>query len=324
MRFFVTGCTGFIGIHLCRELIQRGHQVVGLVRNTSKLPPDFQDKLEVVEGDLSVFQDRSFRIPEVDVVIHLAAVTTAKNLKQYAEVNYNAVEDMLLFLQQQEWQPKRFLFVSSLAAAGPSPVDRALSEDDPTKPIDAYGEAKSRAEGLMSKQPFPTTSIRPPIVLGPGDPSSLTLFKIAKFGVAMIPSGPSQLLSFIFVHDLVKAIFATAEDRSNEHKVYFATHEEVITNEQLIREVARTLDKKIRVVRLPHWVFWSAMKWMTLLAKVFSFRNQLDKKQYIQMVTPAFVCTSQKLTNELGWKAETGLAEILEKSLEGYRELGWL
>lgn len=324
MKLLVTGCTGFIGIHLCRELLKRGHHVVGLVRTPSKIPPDLTGRLEVVRGDLSVFQDPSFPLPEVDVVIHLAAVIAGKNEQEYAAINYNAVEDMLSFFQNQAWQLKRFVFASSLAAAGPSPKDSALTEADTPNPIDPYGEAKKRAELLMTQQPFPTTSFRPPVVLGPGDPATLTLYKMARSGLAPLPSGPEQRLSFVFVHDLVQAICILAEDTSNQHRLYFTTHETVITNEQLLRAIAQAMNQKLRVLRLPRWALWVAMKFMTALAKLIPIRNQLDRKQYKQMTAPAFVCSSQKITQEMGWKAQTDLQEALEQSVKGYKELGWL
>lgn len=324
MKVFVTGCTGFIGLHLCRALFQRGHDVVGLVRTPSKIPADLKDKLTVVPGDLSVFTDPSFVMPEVDVVIHLAAVIAGKNDQEYATINYNAVEDMLACLQRQDWQPKRFVFASSLAAAGPSPESRALTEADEPKPIDPYGGAKKKAESLMREQPFATTSFRPPIVLGPGDAAFFTLFKMVKSGLVVVPSGQPQRLSFVYVHDLVQAICILVEDTSEKHRLYYTTHEQVVTNEQLLLAIAEAMNKKVRVLRLPRWVLWLAMKFMTGVSKVLPIRNQLDHKQYKQMTAPAFVCTSQKLTEEMGWKAETDLPELMEQTVRGYQDLGWL
>jgi nucleoside-diphosphate-sugar epimerase len=73
-------------------------------------------------------------------------------------------------LSRNETKPKRLVFASSLAAAGPSPAGRAWTEADPPAPIDPYGEAKAKAERVVASAPFPTTSFRPPTVLGPGDP----------------------------------------------------------------------------------------------------------------------------------------------------------
>ena len=52
--------------------------------------------------------------------------------------------------------------------------------------------------------------------------------------------------------------------------------------------------------------------------------NPLDAKMVAQMRAPAFVCTSAALTADLGWQAQVGLDETLERTLAGYRERGWL
>lgn len=66
------------------------------------------------------------------------------------------------------------------------------------------------------------------------------------------------------------------------------------------------------------------MLFATLFAKIFRFKNQLDKKQYDQMVAPAFVCSSDKLQSELGWKPRHAFDDALSHAAEGYRQAGWL
>ena len=73
---------------------------------------------EVLEGDLSRFTDRQLTLGPFDVVIHLAAVITARSVAQYEAINFGAVRDLLACLERQDWKPKRLLFASSLAAAG--------------------------------------------------------------------------------------------------------------------------------------------------------------------------------------------------------------
>lgn len=57
MRVFVTGATGFIGTHYCRRLLDDGHHVVGLVRTQSKPAADIANRMDVIHGDLSLFDD---------------------------------------------------------------------------------------------------------------------------------------------------------------------------------------------------------------------------------------------------------------------------
>lgn len=211
-----------------------------------------------------------------------------------------------------------------MATAGPSPRGKRWSEDDEPRPVDPYGAAKLRAEAVVREQPFPTTIFRPPIVLGPGDPASLPLYRMARMGVAFLPWGPPQTLSWIDVGDLVEGIRALAMEGSDEHRLRYITNEDLATNRALLETMAAAQGRKLAVLPLPKTLLWIAMMASTLAAKIFGFRNQLDQKQYTQMVAPAFACTSERLTADTEWRATRTLEETLARSVEGYRAAGLL
>ena len=328
MRFFVTGCTGFIGSHLTRALLAAGHEVVGLVRSPSKLDADLRDRVELLRGDLSIFREPSLVLPRVDVVVHLAAVIAGENEAEYAAINFEAVRDLLAALRRQDWAPRRFVFASSLAAAGPNHGGKVHVESDVAAPIDAYGRAKRDAEALLRAQPFPTTSFRPPLVLGPGDPATLTLYKMARAPLAFLPAGEPQRLSFVAVDDLVRAILVMTEDTSTEHRLYYVASETETTNHEMLRAMANAVqggkERSLVIVPVPHAVLGLAMRASTALARVLRFKNQLDEKQLAQMTATSFVCSSAQLTADTGFRATVSLEEATRAAVAGYRALGML
>lgn len=323
MRILVTGGTGFIGRHVCARLVERGDDVVALVRSPKKaalLPPG----VKTLEGDLSLFGDPGTVLPPSDVVIHLAAVIAADTLEQYEAINFEAVKNLLACLGRQSWKPARLLFASSLAASGPSPAGAALTERDPLCPIDPYGDAKARAEALVSAAPFPTTSFRPCVVLGPGDEQSLTLFRAARSGFGFRVAGTPQELSFIDVRDLVEAIVALADDRRPGSYCYFVSSPAKTNVRELWTELGRAVGRDVSVVPIPKGVLYAAMKVATATSALFCFKNQLDEKQYAQMIAPAFVCSSAALREDLGWSPRHSLADCLAHATLGYRAMGAL
>jgi len=324
MRYFITGCTGFIGLHLCRLILSKNHEVVGLVRNPQKIPPDLRGKIQVIQGDLRIFQKLPIELPPMDVVIHLAAVITGMNSSDYMEINFEAARHLLNALNRQRWKPKRLLFASSLAAAGPNLNGVVSRETDAPHPIDPYGEAKLKVEQLLPMQPFPTTAFRPPIVLGSGDPAMFTLYKMAKAGFSVLPMGKPQLLSFVYVADLTRAIWLMSLDKSENHRLYFVTSEVAVTNRELVQEIGYALGKKLRILLLPKFVLKIAMVLSTGVATLFRKPNVFDNKQYRQITAPSFVCTSDLLTAETGWSAAIGLSDAIRMSVDGYRKLKWL
>jgi len=323
MKIFVTGATGFIGAHLSRRLVAEGHSVVALVRNPKKvaeLPPE----VERFAGDLSTFDDPSCVLPACDLVIHMAGVVTARNAADYELVNFGAVKSFVACLERQSFRPRRFLFASSLAAAGPSQRGQRKTENDPPTPIEPYGRAKLAAERFLAGAPFPTTSFRPPLVFGRRDTATLSFFKMAANGFGFRVAGAPQELSFIDVDDLVSAIVAMANDTSSEHRTYFASAPEDTDSQQLWHALSAAVGRRVRVVAVPKTAIYCASVVNTGLSKVFGYLNQLDKKQYDQITAPAFTCSSEALQRAHGWVPRTSLEEALRKAFAGYQEDGWL
>ena len=323
MRILLTGATGFIGHHVCRRLVERGDEVVALVRSPDKVAR-LGPNVQVLKGDLSLFADPTTELPPVDVVVHLAGVVAAGAPAEYDAVNFAAVRSLLDCVARQKWKPARLVFASSLAAAGPSSGDTELTELDPLRPIDPYGQAKARAEAAVREAPFPTTSFRPPVVLGPGDDASLTLFRSARSGIGFRVAGTPQRLSFVDVRDLVEAILLMADDRRAESYCYYTSYPEPTDVRQLWSELGRAVGRDVLVMPVPRGLLYVAMLFATLGAAVFRFKNQLDGKQYTQMIAPAFVCSSARLRSDLGWAPRHGLAECLANAAGGYRAAGLL
>lgn len=324
MRFLVTGATGFIGGHLAERLVSEGHEVQALVRSPSKAGRLRTLGVTLVQGDLSLFAAADTVLDEVDVVVHLAGVVTAWDPAEYEAINFTAVVDLMRCLERQSWRPRRLLFASSLAAAGPSPGHRPWTEADPVAPADPYGRAKARAEAALAQATFPVTTFRPPLVFGPGDPAILTLFKPARWGVGLKVAGPAQRLSWIYVDDLVDAILAMSADERSGSFTYFVTSEDTMDTDRLYEALRAALHRSILVLPVPGSVLWVAAAVSSAVAPRLGLRNQLDHKQVSQMLEPAFVCTSAALTRDLGWQAAVGFEEAVARTAQGYRELGWL
>ena len=322
MRAFVTGATGFIGSHLCRCLLERGDEVVALVRNPDKMKR-LPESVRVFRGDLESFADERTELPQCDVVIHLAGVVMAKTADDYDAFNFRAVKELVACLGRQKWSPRRLLFASSLAAAGPS-RERPWSESDALQPIDAYGSAKARAEQALEAAPFPTTIFRPPIVFGPYDTATLTLFRAARRSVGLRVAGSPQRLSFVDVRDLVEGIARMADDERPGRFVYYVSHPQAFDVAELWQELGRAVGTRVRVVPVPRWALFATMQAATLGARILRLSNQLDEKQYAQMTAPAFVCSSDQISRDLGWHARHDLQDALTHAAAAYREAGML
>lgn len=324
MKVLLTGTTGFIGTHVAKQLADNGHDVTGLVRSPKKLSAELGSKIKVLEGDLSIFCDRTLKLDPFDVVIHLAGVVAGKNEQEYADINYQATVDIVECINRQSWKPKRFLFASSLAAMGPNGTTIS-TEESQEKPIDPYGEAKLNSEKFLSHCDFPTTSFRPAIVIGPGDPATLTLFKIAKTGIGALPAGHVQPLSYIYVSDLVDAIEAmTLEPGENGHQTYFVSANDHTDSHAMLHQIGEQMGKKVKIIGIPYFLLKVASFFTTLAAKILPITNQLDSKQLKQISASGFLCSSDKLQKNLNWAPTVSFSESAKRALHWYKENHWL
>ncbi len=324
MKFLITGATGFIGNYLCQRLISDGHEIVALVRNLKKAQSLPQKNISFINGDLSVFKNKDFTIPKCDIVIHLAGLIGAKNEAEYFEHNYHATVDFIECLKRQEWSPKRFLYTSSLAAAGPCPSEIPLTEEMIPNPIEPYGRAKLKSEEYLQSATFPVTCFRPGVVLGAGDENSLTLFKIAKNGFGFKVAGINQKISCIDVEDLVDAIVKISEDSSGLNKKYFTVNSESVDGKTLWDALGKSVNKKVLIISVPKWLLFFLMICSTFFSKIFGLGNKLDHKMYLQMIQKSFLCSSKKLQNDLGWTPKYNIYEMTQRAADGYRKKGKL
>lgn len=149
----VTGATGFIGSHLVEALVQQGAQVRCLVRNTSPLGWIKDLPVEFVVGDCRDQQSLRQAVQDVDLVFHLAGATMAVKEQTFFEVNGRGTQNLVQACIENKTRLKKFIYLSSQAAAGPCPSDGKKKEST-REPVSPYGE-KQIAGGAIGLIPRP-------------------------------------------------------------------------------------------------------------------------------------------------------------------------
>jgi nucleoside-diphosphate-sugar epimerase len=142
-RVLVTGGSGFLGINLCRYLLERGFAV----RSLDIAPFDYpeRDAVEAVLGDIRDRDTVDRVMQEVDLVVHAAA---ALPLSSRADIFSTDVTGTAIVLEGAfQHDVTRFVFTSSTAVYG-IPEHHALRESDTLHGVGPYGEAKIEAEKL--------------------------------------------------------------------------------------------------------------------------------------------------------------------------------
>lgn len=95
MKVLVTGATGFVGSHVVDSLLEQGHTVFYIARSTSTMR--WLEGKDVTRVDGSLFDVESLRhaVSGMDVVIHVAGLTAAKNEQEFHRGNFEATRNLL-------------------------------------------------------------------------------------------------------------------------------------------------------------------------------------------------------------------------------------
>lgn len=330
MSILITGATGFIGGLLAESLTARGRQraeeIYCLVRRTSALT--YLEKLPVtlVSGDL--FADAALRpvLPEVTQVIHLAGVTKARTEAEYFRGNGEATRNLLQWCAQHAKKLQRFVYVSSLAAAGPSADGHLLTEEETPRPVSIYG--RSKLAGEIACQEFcrklPITIIRPPAVYGPREKDIYEYFKQVKMGVRLRLGRRPRQASMIHGQDLVNGILLAAEHPAAAGETYFMTNPQPYDWHELGAALAAAMRKRTISLTVPEFMAPVLAALSELGAKISGKPALLNFDKINELRQSYWVCSGEKALRQLGFTPALSIQEGLQQTYQWYKEQGWL
>ena len=249
MKALVTGGAGFIGSHIVDRLLQDGHEVIVLDDLSTGHRENLveNEKLEIVEGDITDFSTVNECMQDVDWVFHKAAVAsvpkTVNDPIGSSAVNYQGTLHVLEAARQNK--AKRVVFASSAALYGDEPTLPKLESMLPVT-LSPYAVDKLASEyacGMYTKlYGLETVSLRYFNVYGPRqDPSSpysgvISIFadKLNQGTAPTIFGDGEQTRDFVYVSDVVEANMRAANNETAAGQVInIATGHKVTLNELL-------------------------------------------------------------------------------------------
>jgi nucleoside-diphosphate-sugar epimerase len=314
----VTGATGFIGRHVCADLIARGRTVRAIVRPESPRP--VPPGVEGLRTPLSAAALRA-AFAGADAVVHLAGVVSTAHDADFAKVN---VEGTRAVADAARDARIPLVHMSSLAASGPATADAPRREDDPASPITAYGVSKLEGERAVAATPgLRWTILRPGVVYGPGDRAVLPLFRLARRGLLPLVGGRDAAYTFVYIDDLVRAVGA-ALDHGADGLVCFVGHPAPVTTRGLLDAIRTAVGRAVLIVPVPDALLYPAALAGDLAGRLLGRTLLLDRRRYAEMHAGGFVCRVDRLAERLGIVATVDLGEGMARTAVWYREQRWL
>ena len=225
-HYLVTGGAGFIGSHLCEELVRRGHtvRVADSLITGKRSNLDHVAGVEFLEGDLSDLAFARRAAEGVQYVLHQAAIPSVpRSVKDPIASNRANVDATLnILVAARDAGVARLVFAGSSSAYGNTPT-LPKREDMPSNPLSPYALQKVVGEQYLQMftrlYGFETVSIRYFNVFGPRqDPSSPYSGVISVFATALLEKRPptiygdgEQTRDFTYVSNVVDGVLRACE-----------------------------------------------------------------------------------------------------------------
>jgi dihydroflavonol-4-reductase len=322
----VTGANGFVGSHLCQNLLANGYHVRALVRATSNLQFIENLDLELVYGDITDPLSLPPAVSGVDYIFHPAGLVRASNREAFFKVNVTGTRNLIKAVIEKNPYLKRFVHISSQAAAGPSDSLTPISENNVPRPISAYGESKLSSEyDLMEEgDRLLSTIIRPPAVYGSRDIDIYKFYRIVKLGINPRLGAEPHYVSLVHVTDLVECIRMAAENDNALGQIFFAANQDFYEIDYLIGIMAESMNKKTVDIVLPVGL---AKCLAFTVEKLYGILNKvppLSRDKLNELTQKYWICSSEKAANLIGWKASISVKQGIEETYKWYKEKRWL
>ena len=239
MRAFVTGGTGFIGAALLsRMAAYDAEHVSALVRPGRTVAPSPNiDTIRVTHGTLQDVDSYSSALRDIEVVIHLAAVTGNAQPSEYMIGNVEGTR--LLLNQCRKHGVRRFVYVSTIAVAFKNRTHYH------------YARSKELAEEAVRQSGLNHVIIRPTIVLGPTSPIWRALVRAATGLLPVIPGNGRALIQPVWVEDVVDALRGICSGALPDTTLDLGGPD-VLTFNRLLQKIRRRYGRSSRrIVHLP-------------------------------------------------------------------------
>lgn len=315
-----------MGSHLVESLIKSGHRVICLVRRESNLQWLKGLPIRPIFGDITDPHSLEEAVNGVDCIYHLAGLTKAHHPSDYFTINYLGTRNLVEACTRCNPNIKRFIFCSSLAAAGPSLNGIPRREEDTCHPVSDYGKSKLQAEDMLKQYTnlLPVTIVRPTAIYGPRDTELLNLLKLMKKGVLPLLGGRCRCVDICYVQDVVNGLILAGENDMAINQTFFLSSGEIYNWEEIGDIVSSLLHKKVRKVSLPETVVDIVVSMMEFSLKLMGEPPSLTRQKVVEMRQKYWICDVTKAKTLLGYSPQVRMEDGLRRSIDWYLAHNWL
>ena len=331
MKILITGASGFIGSFIVEEALKRGFETWAAVRKSSSKAYLQDERINFIELNLSSKEQlvEQLKGKGFDYVVHAAGVTKCLNKQDFSRINTLGTKNLVDALMEVGMPLKRLVFISSLSIFGAikeqQPYEEIRETDSP-QPNTAYGKSKLEAEKYLESlgTRVPYIILRPTGVYGPREKDYFIMAKSIKGHSDFAVVYKRQDITFVYVQDVVQAVFLALEKGENGRK-YFLSDGQVYQSTTFSDLIHEELGR-------PWWIRITAPVWVLRIVTFFGEYvgrmtgkvTALNNDKYNILKQRNWRCDIQPAIDELGYQPKYDLKQGVKETIKWYKDNGWL
>lgn len=234
----VTGASGLVGIHTCRELSKNGWQVRALIRDPAKAAMALgQLPVEFRVGDVRDATALRSSLTGCGAVVHLAAIAIERKGESYTESNTAATERLISAARAQAVD--RLIFMSQNGADSRSPYP--------------FLHSKGVAQDSVKTSGLRWTILRPSVIFGPEDQFVNVLARLIRLTPTIfpLPGGGSARFQPIAVDDVARVVRLSLEKKETVNQSYDLGGAVPLTLREMTERILTAMNTDRRLVPVP-------------------------------------------------------------------------
>jgi dihydroflavonol-4-reductase len=302
-KTLVTGGTGFVGLHLVKELARRGDELRLLVREGANTAPLEGIEWERATGDVTDRDSVRRAMKDVERVFHVAGTTSMRTRDRIRVFQVNVEGTRNVFEEALRAGAERAVLTSSSSAVGAAKPGETIDEDYPFtvgRLGIAYINSKHDAELVAMRaaaKGLPVVIVNPSFVLGPDDPnpSGTSNALIRRLLLRRIPGYVDGAINIVDVRDVARG-HVLADERGEDGERYLLTGRN-FTLQRLFADLSRIAGVPTPPVRMHGRLVVMGVESMELLG--VRLPTSTDE---VRSGTQWFTYRNDKAREKLGWE----------------------